>query len=214
MKKNKSEIIIVLDRSGSMQSIRNDMESGFKSFLEEQKKVEGECYLSIYQFDGEFETVYEGVSIKDISGLSLSPRGSTALYDAICSAARLAGDRFAKMPEAERPETVIFMTITDGEENASRNNTVLDVKSVIEHQSSKYNWKFTFLGSNQDAVTKGREMGFEGGKSMSFVNSSAAVSNTWKNYSKATTSLRACLDYNYTEQDRRESTDTGQTTSN
>lgn len=158
-KPDRTEIIVLLDRSGSMQEIRADMEGGFNSFIEEQKKVPGECYVSLYQFDDKFEQVFAGYPLSAVPKLRLLPRGNTALYDALDRTINLTGDRLALKPEWERPSKVVMMIITDGEENASRFATLEQVKAKIEHQEKKYSWGFIYLGSSpttaRDAVSLG-----------------------------------------------------------
>jgi hypothetical protein len=149
---NSTEIIVVLDRSGSMASIKADMEGGFNTFLAEQKKVSGECRVSLFQFDDQFEQVYTAVPLAEVPALLIEPRGSTALYDAVAQAMNLTGQRLAKLPEWNRPAKIVFMVITDGCENASREYSgpsgQARVKAIIEHQESKYNWGFVYLGSS------------------------------------------------------------------
>lgn len=145
--KNKTEIAIVLDRSGSMASIAGDMVGGFETFVAEQRKLPGECVLSLYQFDSKYDVVYEARPLADVPPLVLKPRDSTALYDAIGRTIIRLGERLAAKPEAERPGAVIAMIITDGCENASREFTFARVRDMIATQERDYNWRFAFLGS-------------------------------------------------------------------
>lgn len=206
MKTGKSEVIIILDRSGSMSSIAGDMEGGFKTFVEKQKKEPGECLVSLYQFDDVFETIYEARNLQQIDGLTLSPRNSTALHDAVGRTINLVGDRLAKTSEADRPESVIILTITDGQENASKEFTATQVAKMVKHQTDKYNWKFVFLGANIDAVTTGGNLGYVKGRSLTFGTSTAAVSSTWSVAASGVSCLRASAasDYAFTEQERQD----------
>lgn len=144
--KNKTEIAIVLDRSGSMTTIQADMVGGFAAFRDEQRALPGECVMSLYQFDNVHDVVYEERPIAEAE-LTLQPRGGTALYDAVGRSIALIGRRLASKPEHARPGAVIVMIITDGHENASSEFTHAMVAGLIKEQESKWNWRFAFMGS-------------------------------------------------------------------
>lgn len=159
---NKTAIAVVLDRSGSMQSCRADTIGGFNAFLEEQKKLPGYATLSLIQFDDQYETVYRNRELKEVAPLNehtYVPRGGTALHDAIGRTINDLGAQLALIPEVDRPGKVVVVIITDGEENQSKEFTGPKIKQMIEHQRSKYQWEFVYLGANQDAVTVGASMG-------------------------------------------------------
>jgi uncharacterized protein YegL len=203
MKKNKVEIVIVLDRSGSMSLIKNDMEGNFKTFLEEQKNQIGvEKFITLYQFDSEHEKVYELVNIKDIDSLTLTPRGATALLDALGNAINSVGQRLNKTSEDEKPENVIFLVITDGEENASREFNSTKIKEMVELQQKIYNWKFVFFGANQDAVLNGSKYGFSGTTSMSFAPCSGAISSAFRSLNAYCSATSISQDYAFSDQER------------
>jgi len=187
----KTDITVVLDRSGSMGSIKEDMEGGFDQFVREQREAEGECRLSLYKFDDEFETVYMDKSIHEVPNLDLVPRGRTALLDAIGRTINLTGERLAAMPEGERPEAVVFIVITDGHENASREFAATKIREMIKHQRGKYNWNFVFLGANQDAIETGGNYGFHAGQSMSYNANTAGVAGMYVGVSRSVTNMRA-----------------------
>jgi hypothetical protein len=150
--KNQTLISVVLDRSGSMASIRFDMEGGFDSFIREQRAcMSDEVRVNLYQFDHEHETVYENRALYHVPRLSLIPRGNTALYDAMGRTINNVGHHLAQLPENERPARVVFLIITDGGENASQEFKQAQVAEMVKHQQEKYNWKFIFLGANQDS---------------------------------------------------------------
>ena len=159
MNADHTEVIIVLDRSGSMDSIKNDMEGGINQFFEDQKKEPGRCSVTLTQFDNEYEIVYSGVDIQSVPKVSLVPRSMTALLDAVGRTIKEVGDRLAKTAEANKPGRVIMLIVTDGLENASREFTNAQVKALIEEQTSKYNWMFVYLGANQDAFAVAAGMG-------------------------------------------------------
>ncbi len=160
MKPNSTEIIVVVDRSGSMENIAADMRGGFNTFIEEQKKVPGECKLTLARFDNEYELVFEKKDLKDVPPLELIPRGGTALNDAVGRTINAVGERLAKTPEDQRPSKVLFVIITDGEENASQEfKDTNKVLNLITHQREKYQREFLFLGSTLNAVQVARHMG-------------------------------------------------------
>ena len=205
MKQNKTELIVVLDRSGSMETIRTDMEGALKALVEKQAGEKGECLFSLYQFDNQYEPVLEQVHIGNVSksSLVLEPRGGTALVDAIGRTINSVGDRLKNTNESDRPETVIMTIITDGEENASHEYTSEKVKEMVKHQTDKYQWKFLFLGSNIDAVKTGSRYGFNVNNSMSYNSSAKGVANTSATLNNAVSYMRSCnLDYQFTDEER------------
>ena len=173
-----------------MYTIAQDMCGGFKTFIDEQKNVPGDLRVSLYQFDDQYEVVYENRSIKDIDGLTLVPRNNTALLDAVGRAINDTGRRLAEMPEHQRPHKVIFMVITDGQENASREYTRERIKSMIQHQESKYGWTFVFLGANQNAFHEGHAMGFQSGNTMNFAANARGTTEVYKSFSGKMSAVR------------------------
>jgi hypothetical protein len=154
-KPNYAEIVMLLDRSGSMSTVLKDTIGGFNSFVREQRNNKvGEVRLSLYQFDDKYDVVYEGRPIQDVPDLTTEtfiPRGMTALFDATGKTINALGERLSKMYEQDRPSLVIFVILTDGEENSSKEFRLERVKEIIKHQTERYNWKFVFLGADQDA---------------------------------------------------------------
>lgn len=159
MRKDLTDITVVLDRSGSMETIRADAEGGLHNFVEDQKKLPGEALYSLVQFDTSYEFVHKGVPINDVQRHKLVPRGSTALLDAVGRAIVETGERLNGIAEDQRPGLVVFVIITDGEENSSREYSLAQLKKMIETQQSIYKWQFTFLGANQDAFAEAGGMG-------------------------------------------------------
>lgn len=204
MKKGLSDITIVLDCSGSMSTIKKDVEGGFKSFLEKQKQQPGECRVSLTQFDTEIEQVYSGRDLKEISEITVQPRGGTALLDAIGKAVNETGARLAALAESERPETVIVLVITDGEENSSKEFTQAKVAEMVKHQTDKYNWKFVFLGANMDAVFTGTTYGASAGLSMTYAPTANGIANTFSVLGSGVSCLRssAYASYTFSEAER------------
>jgi hypothetical protein len=151
---NKTELAVIMDRSGSMSAIRRDMEGGFKTFIEDQLKEPGELFVSLYQFDDQFDVRFEEVPGHKVPAVELVPRGWTALYDAIGKASALIGERLAKKPESERPGAVIVLVITDGEENRSTEYSRDRIRELVKHQETIYNWRFAYLGSSDAGLAE------------------------------------------------------------
>lgn len=161
MNTNLTDITLVIDRSGSMSSVLDDAQGGVNAFLAEQARQPGDALLTLVQFDTEYEFIHRGVPIRQVPPYELRPRGSTALLDAVGRAVNETGERLAKMAEADRPGLVVFVVLTDGQENSSHEFTKAEIKKMIEHQQSVYNWQFTFLGANQDAFAEAGGMGIQ-----------------------------------------------------
>ncbi len=170
-----THIEFLLDRSGSMQSIRHDIEGGFDAFVGEQRKGAGRCTVSLAQFDDTYEVVYTDVPVQDVPPLNLVPRGSTALLDAIARTIDSLGERLAALPEHERPGSVIVPIMTDGMENSSRRFGYPQIKAMIERQEGVYDWTFLYMGADQDAIEVGRQMGIPAARSMDFGRGSSRV---------------------------------------
>jgi uncharacterized protein YegL len=162
MKKDLTKIVMILDESGSMGSAREDVIGGFNTFVEDQKKQEGDATLTLITFAHQDTIVIDNQNIKDIEPLTpkqYRPAGCTALHDAVGTAIDTVGILLAETPEAERPEKVIFVIMTDGQENASTTYTKAIVKEKTEHQIAIYNWEFLYLGANQDAMSEAQSIG-------------------------------------------------------
>lgn len=160
MKENLTEIVFILDRSGSMSGMEGDTIGGFNSMIEQQKKAEGEALISTVLFDNESEVLHDRVNVKDILPMTerdYTVRGCTALLDAIGGAIHHIGNIHKYAREEDVPAHTLFVITTDGMENASRRYSSDTVKQMIERQKAKYGWEFLFLGANIDAVeTAGR----------------------------------------------------------
>ena len=158
-KPNSIEIVFVVDRSGSMQSIASDMRGGFDAFIAKQKETPGDCKVTLTQFDDQYDVVYSARPLNEVTSLVLEPRGNTALLDAIGRTINDIGGRLKKLRESERPGQVLFVIITDGQENHSREYNRQRVFDMITHQRDKYNWEFIFLGANQDSIATAQDIG-------------------------------------------------------
>jgi hypothetical protein len=165
---NLTYLYFLLDRSGSMESIKSDTQGGFDAFIGEQRSTPGECRVTLAQFDDDYEEVYRDVPVADVPPLQLHPRGTTALLDSIGRLIGDAGARLAALPEEDRPGTVIVGIMTDGQENASREMTHARVKALIEQQTNEYNWRFLYMGADQDAIEVGASIGVAAANSMTY----------------------------------------------
>lgn len=163
-----THIAFLLDRSGSMQSIREDTVGGFAAFCEEQRGEPGRCTVSLSQFDTTYEQVYVDRRLEEVPPLQLVPRGSTALLDAIGRMVGELGSRLSALPEDQRPGSVVVGIMTDGLENSSRELTHAQVKDVIRHQTDVYGWQFMYMGADQDAVEVGTSIGVDPGLSVTY----------------------------------------------
>lgn len=159
---NLTEIVFILDRSGSMMPLTNDTIGGFNAFIEKQKNEPGEARLTTVLFDDQYEILHNGINIKNVEPMAKNQywaRGWTAMYDAIGKTINEVGSRLSDTPEDDRPGKVIFVITTDGMENASREFTQEMVKGMIQHQTEKYSWDFIFLGANIDSKQQAKNIG-------------------------------------------------------
>jgi hypothetical protein len=175
MRQDLTDITLVVDRSGSMSSVRDDAEGGVNSFVTEQAKEPGEAMLTLVQFDTEYEFLHKGIPISEAPPYELHPRGMTALLDAVGRAINETGERLARMDEADRPGLVIFVVMTDGHENSSKEFSKAQIKELIERQQRDYNWHFTFLGADQDAFAEADAMGMHASGAANYAASKVAV---------------------------------------
>lgn len=187
------DITVVLDRSGSMATVRDDTIGGFNSVLEEQKQVPGTAYLTLVQFDDQYEIIYEGQKLRDVPELTTRtfvPRGSTALLDAIGRTINAVGARLTALPEAERPGKVLLLIMTDGEENSSHEFSRAQVFDMITHQREAYAWEVVFIGTNQDAVATGASYGIPASNALSYAPTPAGTRQALGTFSKAASRMR------------------------
>jgi hypothetical protein len=207
MKEKLTHIIFVVDRSGSMGSIAKDMIGGYNQFIEDQKKLEGECVVSFYQFDNVYESVFERVPLKDVVELTAEtyvPRAMTALYDAMGRTINSYGEFLSSIPEEERPERVLFVTITDGDNNASIEFDMAKVAELVKTQTEKYQWDFVFLGSNIDAWEGGGSLNIKSSSTLQFANSGGSVKAAFASLNSNTLQYRsvsAKADYSFSAKD-------------
>lgn len=214
MKDNYTHIGVVLDNSGSMQIISNDTIGGFNGFLQAQKDAEGEATITIYEFGNgsDMMTTFltgdrikaaiepkvrcDFTNIKEVEMLShdnYRPNGGTPLLDTIGVAIARTGEKLKELPEALRPSKVLFVIITDGEENTSRKYNLKQIKEMITHQKDVYKWEFVFLGANQDAIQEASKMGILAGNSLTYGTTKEALGETYSILANKTANYRASV---------------------
>lgn len=194
MKKNLTEMVFILDRSGSMQSLTADTIGGFNGMIESQKAEDGEAYVTTVLFDDDYLMLHDHVNIKDVHPITNKEyyaRGCTALLDAIGKTINSIGQRLSDTPEDERPEKVIFVITTDGLENSSVEFTKSKVKEMIEHQQEKYSWLFMFLGANMDAVSEASSLGIRSNLAATYTASAQGTSSVYYATAEAMSAVRS-----------------------
>ena len=194
MKKDSSDISIVLDRSGSMSSIATDTIGGFNTFLREQQSVKSDATITLAQFDNVYETVYRALDLQLaplLTDKTFVPRGATALLDAIGRTIDETGARLAALSESERPEKVIFVILTDGEENSSSQFNAAQINAKITHQRDVYRWEFVFLGANQDAINTASQIGIGAGQALTYAADGEGASDAFESVSEKMRSYRS-----------------------
>lgn len=180
---NKTLIVVVLDRSGSMHSVRDATIEGLNAFITSQYKAPGEAEMTLVQFDDRYEVNYEFRPISTVEHLDREtyvPRGMTALLDAVGRTVDTVGKKLADMPESERPGKVIFVIQTDGEENRSVKYSRELVFDMITRQREVYSWEFLFLGANQDAIATATSMGMLRSSGVSYNHDSVSSSKAFR----------------------------------
>lgn len=191
MRNDLTELVLIVDRSGSMATCGTDATGGINTFIKEQQKLPGIAHLTLVQFDDKYEFVHKGVLINDVPEYQLVPRGWTALLDAVGKAINETGERLAALPESERPGCVLVVIVTDGHENSSKEFSWSQVKDMITHQQEVYNWKFTFIGADMDSFSVGSHLGINAANVLN--NSSKKYAQTYGTVSQAVSGARlAC----------------------
>ena len=171
MKTNRTELVFILDRSGSMSGLESDTIGGFNSMLAKQKAEPGECRITTVLFDHEYEVLHDRIDLKAVEPIGRDEyfvRGNTALLDAVGTTINKIGGVQKNTAKDFQADKVLFVITTDGHENASREFAYDAVKDMITHQSEKYAWEFIFLGANIDVAKEGRKMGIRADRSYAF----------------------------------------------
>ena len=204
---------LIVDRSGSMQRIVDDMNGAITTLLQDQRRVPGKLLIDITTFDDKIEFV--GRDLDADAALQLgplvNPRGATALLDAIGATVVRLGEHLAKMSEDQRPSKVLITIVTDGMENSSKEWTLRDVNTRINTQREQFAWEFMFLGANMDAVNVAAGMGIPGSSTMSYHTTGAGVASTMSAVSAQTTRYRSAgpggQSISFTDEDREAAMD-------
>lgn len=194
MKENLTEIVAIIDRSGSMGHMTNDVIGGMNQFIKTQKTLEGEAKFSLILFDNVINHVYERIPLTEVplfDETTYFVGGSTAMYDSIAYAINTIGSDLYKTDESERPSKVLFCIMTDGEDNASREFNAKNIKDMIQHQTEKYAWEFVFMAANINVEQAADMIGIRNGNSFSFASTSDGMKGVYDALSTYTTSYRS-----------------------
>jgi Uncharacterized protein encoded in toxicity protection region of plasmid R478, contains von Willebrand factor (vWF) domain len=195
MKKGLTELVFILDKSGSMGGLEKDTIGGYNSMLDKQKAVGGECLITTVLFNNNYELIHDRIDIRAVSTITekeYSVGGSTALLDAIGRTINKIGNAQRHTADDYRAEKVMFVIITDGEENSSREYSSDKIKTQIELQKSKYGWEFIFLGANIDAVETASHFGIASDRAQNYHADSEGVELNFRVMSEAVAVFRDC----------------------
>lgn len=193
MKKNLTELVFILDKSGSMAGLEKDTIGGYNAMLAKQRALDGGCVITTVLFDNHYELIHDRIDIravKPITEKEYSVGGSTALLDAIGITLHKIGNVQKNTAEEYRAEKVLFVIITDGEENSSREYSAEKVKELIARQKNKYGWEFIFLGANIDVVETAGQFGIDASRAVDYVPDAAGTSLNFSVMSEAVTAYR------------------------
>ena len=171
MKKNLTELVFILDRSGSMAGLEKDTIGGFNAMIEKQKREDGDAFISTVLFDNECKVIHDRLKLEDVPLLTEKEyyvRGCTALLDAVGGAIHHIGNVHKYAREEDRPEKTLFVITTDGMENASHRYDYERVKAMITRQKEKYGWEFLFLGANIDAAREAARFGIDADRAANY----------------------------------------------
>ena len=204
MKKNLTELVFILDRSGSMSGLEKDTIGGFNSMIEKQRKQDGECIVSTVLFDDECQVIHDRVSLDKIQPMTEDDyyvQGCTALIDAIGGAIHHIGNVHKYARPEDVPENTIFVITTDGQENSSHRYSSDRVKHMIERQKAKFGWEFLFIGANIDAVETAKRYGIDQDRAVNYHADAQGTSIVYESVSKAVCNVRAnkCMAENWCE---------------
>ncbi len=194
MKKDLTELIFILDRSGSMGGLESDTIGGYNAMLKKQMEAEGAAFVTTALFDDEYELLHDRINLKGVKPISDKEyfvRGTTALLDAIGKSIQKIVNVQRNTSDDEKAEKVLFIITTDGLENASREYSYSRIRSMIEKQKSRYGWEFIFLGANIDAVAEAEKFGIDSSRAAQFHNDKEGIELNYKVVSEAICELRS-----------------------
>jgi len=201
MNKNLTELVYVIDMSGSMEHLTQDTIGGYNSLIKEQKKLgkenpEAKANVTTVLFDDRYIKLYDHVKIEDVKELTeneYKPLGMTAMLDAIGKTINQIGQKLAETPEEERPGLVSVTIITDGYENSSEEYTWEAVRKMIKEQREKYSWVFSFIGANIDVEATSKDLGIDAKMSKKFTASQAGTASVFSSITKGTMKMRGMM---------------------
>ncbi len=195
MKKGLTEVVFILDRSGSMGGLESDTIGGYNSMLDKQRKEEGEAIISTILFDDQVEVLCDRRSVKEVKNITSSEyyvRGCTALLDAVGQSIHHINEVQKSLPESERPEKTLFIITTDGMENASKKYNYQKVKKMVEKRKKKNGWEFIFLGANIDAIEVAGRFGVSANRAVRYECDSKGTKLNFDIMSRMVSCARAC----------------------
>ena len=195
MNKNLTELVFILDKSGSMSGLEDDTIGEYNSMLEKQRQTPGECRITTVLFDNRYELLHDRVDLRAIQPITRNEYfvgGSTALLDAIGKTIHKIAAVQKNTAKDYRAKKVMFVIITDGAENSSREYSAKKIKSIIQHEKKKYGWEFIFLGANIDAVETAEQFGIDENRAANYIPDSEGTELNFRMMSEAVTSFRAC----------------------
>ena len=192
-KPNFTSINVILDRSGSMSPLQTDTIGGFNTFLKAQREVKGEAIFTLATFSHDFTLVHDCVKLADVKDLTLKdycPSGNTALLDAMGRTMSEIGKKLSAMKEEDRPSKVIFLIITDGQENFSTEYNKTQISEMIKHQRDNYSWEFVFLGVTEDSIKDAHSYGISSSNTSTYSHDSCGMRGMISNISENLKSYR------------------------
>ena len=195
MKKGLTEMLFILDRSGSMRGLETETIGGFNSLIEKQKNVEGNAIVNTVLFDGEMNVIHNRVPLENVKPLTEKEyyaRGCTALLDAVAKSVKHVRRVQKGLTEDEKPEHTIVVITTDGEENSSREYSLDKVKRLVKRMQEKHNWEFLFLGANIDAISAAGRIGISASHAVRHKSDRRGVALNYKVVSEAMACVRSC----------------------
>ena len=202
MKHNITELVFILDRSGSMCGLENDTIGGFNSVLKEQKNAEGKAFVTTVLFDHEILTIHDRINIEDVKPMTeedYQTRGTTALIDAIGYSIDHIDSIHKYIRKEDVPSKTMFVIITDGYENASHRYTSDKVKKSIE-KHKKHGWEFVFIGANIDAVETAGHFGIGADRAINYCSDNIGTGKVYDAVAKATVAMRCCSEETFEEE--------------
>ena len=195
MKKNLTELVFILDKSGSMSGLEKDTIGGYNSLMEKQRKLDGECVITTVLFDNRYELLHDRIDLRAVTPITEKEYfvgGATALLDAVGRTIHKIAAVQEHTAEGYRAEKVMFVIITDGEENASREYSAAQVKELIKRQKERYGWEFVFLGANIDAVETAGRFGIDADRAVDYVPDGRGTELNFRMMSETVAAFREC----------------------